>query len=97
MGIETSKDRLRLLSEILYSQGWTPAEIERATHDIMGDSDLMQMVRYAGGVTPEPYVAWRQKNRPARPCDCGAVPVASADGVPYCAGCWPGGAVREES
>lgn len=96
LNLEQSADSLRLVAEVLYAQGWTPADMQRATHDILASPDLMQTIRFAGSVTPEVYAAWRTAHRPGRLCACGGTPVGAIEGEPKCGDCWPesGGVVR---
>lgn len=70
MNVEQSKDRIRVLSEILYAQGWTAHDVGRAAAAMMEEPELMQSIRYAGAITPEPFALWRRKNRPAAKLVC---------------------------
>jgi hypothetical protein len=83
MNVEQSADGIRVVAEILYAQGWTERDVRRAADDILADPELLRMVRFAGAVTPEPFVAWRANRRftPVRNCVLCGEPITGLDFV----------------
>jgi len=43
--------------------GWTAEEVEKASAGIETDGDLLHMITLDGGLTPRPFVAWREMTK----------------------------------
>jgi hypothetical protein len=97
MNLEVASDQARAVAEVLAESGWVPDEIDQARRDILADPELMQVIRYAGAVTPEVFVRYRALHpRPAsRTCSFCCVEiegwdVVTVDGRVYHGECFSG-------
>ena len=43
--------------------GWSPEEVDQAADGIETSADLLHMITLDGGLTPRPFVAWRELRR----------------------------------